>query len=182
MLVIYSRFLSLISFLCVKAITLHRHAFSKSRAELTRCEAEIKKLVEERDNLKLLYVQKEEEIRGLRSDFTKAQSEQIELIEQAQLKGELVEHLREVLKVKEAETLGWKQHMDRLASEKDMLRSQLTLIERQLQNVKGESLAHSRKIEELEAKSVAELAKAKFEVEAFVASYRADTEAANIWA
>ncbi|XP_019263719.1 PREDICTED: uncharacterized protein LOC109241433 [Nicotiana attenuata] len=161
-------------------VVLHRQAFSKSRAELARCEAELKKLVEERDNLKRLYVQKEEEVRDLRVELAKAHQEQIELIEHAKQIGEVVEQLREELKVKEAETLGWKQHMDRLASEKYTLRAQLTSIERQLQNEKGESLARSQKIEELEAKSAVEIAKVKSEAEAFVASYRADAEAANI--
>ncbi|XP_019229685.1 PREDICTED: uncharacterized protein LOC109210689 [Nicotiana attenuata] len=81
--------------------------------------------------------------------------------------------------MKEAKTLGWRQSMERLASEKDTLREQLASIERQLQSVKEESLARSRKIEELEAKSAAELAKAKTDAEAFVSAYRADTEAAN---
>nr|XP_009776927.1 PREDICTED: uncharacterized protein LOC104226595 [Nicotiana sylvestris] len=44
----------------------------------------------------------------------------------------------------------------------------------------GKSLVRSRKIEELEAKSAAELANAKSEAKAFVASYRADAEDANI--
>ncbi|XP_019266595.1 PREDICTED: titin-like [Nicotiana attenuata] len=153
-----------------QAVALHRQAFSKSQAELARCESELKKLVEERDIFKRLYVQKEEEVRDLRVELTKARQQQTEVIEK----------LREELKGKKAETLGWKQHMDRLASEKDTLWDQLTSIERQLQNAKREILAQNRKIEELEAKSVAELAKAKSEAEAFVASYRADAEATNI--
>ncbi|XP_070007595.1 uncharacterized protein [Nicotiana sylvestris] len=98
---------------------------------------------------------------------------------QFQQKGELVEQLQEELKTKEVETLGWKQHMNCLASEKDALQEQLTSIECQLQNAKEESLVRSRKIEELEAKSAVELAKAKSEAEAFVSSYRTNTEAAN---
>ncbi|XP_070014994.1 kinetochore protein SLK19-like [Nicotiana sylvestris] len=118
-------------------------------------------MVEERDVLKRLYVQKEGE---------------------AQQKGELVEQLRKEVMINEVETLGWKKHIDRLASKKDTLWEQLTSIEQQLQNTKEESLARSRKIEELEAKSVAELVKAKFEAEAIVSSYRADTKASNIQA
>ncbi|XP_019241609.1 PREDICTED: centrosomal protein of 63 kDa-like [Nicotiana attenuata] len=156
-------------------MTLHREAFSKSRAKLTRCEAELKKLVEERDGLKLLYIQKEKEIMELRAKLTRAHREQTELIEQ---KGELVEQLREEATIKEAETLGRKQHMDRLASEKDTLRAQLTSIDCQLQSVKEESLALAQKIEELEAKLAVEHAKAKSE--ALVASYRVDAEGANI--
>nr|XP_016476423.1 PREDICTED: uncharacterized protein LOC107798008 [Nicotiana tabacum] len=53
---------------------------------------------------------------------------------------------------------------------------------RRAQDERDEILVWSRKIEELEAKSAAELAKAKSEAEAFVSSYRDDTEAANTWA
>ncbi|XP_070047462.1 vicilin-like seed storage protein At2g18540 [Nicotiana tomentosiformis] len=101
------------------ATTLHRESSSKYRAELARCEADIKKLMEERDALKLLYVQKEEEIMSIRAELTRAHQDQTELIEQVQQKAELVEQLREEAKMKEAETLGWKQNVDRLASEKD---------------------------------------------------------------
>ncbi|XP_019224774.1 PREDICTED: uncharacterized protein LOC109206408 [Nicotiana attenuata] len=128
-------------------------------------DSELKKLVEERDGLKHLYILKEEEIRDLRVELVKAHREQAELVEKAQQKGELVEQLCEELKMKNAETLGRKQCMDRLAS---------------LQSVKEESLARSCKIEELEAKFVDQLAKAKSDAEAFVSSYRADAEAANI--
>lgn len=67
--------------LCVQAMVLHREASSKSQAELSRCEAELKKLVEERDGLKLLYSQKEEEIMTLRAELTRAHRDQTELIE-----------------------------------------------------------------------------------------------------
>jgi len=70
--------------------------------------------------------------------------------------------------------------MEHLASEKDALRAQLTSAERQLQSVKEESLAQARRIEEVEAKLASELAKTKAEAEVFVASYRADAEAANL--
>lgn len=53
-------------------------------------------------------------------------------VSQFQQKGELVLQLQEEAKMKEAETLGWRQHMERLASEKDLLRAQLTSAERQL--------------------------------------------------
>ncbi|XP_019253918.1 PREDICTED: uncharacterized protein LOC109232614 [Nicotiana attenuata] len=64
---------------------------------------------------------------------------------------DLVAQLREELKMKEAETLG----------------------------VKEESLARDCKIGELKAKSAAELAKARSDIEAIISSYRADAEAAN---
>ncbi|XP_070002708.1 uncharacterized protein [Nicotiana sylvestris] len=145
---------------------------SKSRAELARCEAELKKILEERDGLKTLYVKKEEENRALRADLAKACQERTELTEK-------VEQLREELKMKEVETLGWRQGMDSLASEKETIWEQLASLKCQLQSVKEESLAQGRKIEELKAKSAAELAKAKSDAEAIISSYRADTEVAN---
>nr|XP_016454803.1 PREDICTED: uncharacterized protein LOC107778984 [Nicotiana tabacum] len=81
--------------------------------------------------------------------------------------------------MKEAETLRWRQGMDNLASEKETLREKLASFERQFQSVKEESLARDRKIEELKAKSAAELAKARSDVEVIMSSYRADAEAAN---
>ncbi|XP_070010618.1 uncharacterized protein [Nicotiana sylvestris] len=144
-------------------MTIHREAFSKSRAELARCETEVKNLSKERDDLKILYVKKDEEISDLRAKLAKARQVKTKLIEKQ--KGKLVEQLRKEIKMKEAETLGWKQGLDHLALEKDTLREQLTLIEHQLQSVKEESLARSCKIEELEAKSVAVLAKAKSDEE-----------------
>nr|XP_016442849.1 PREDICTED: protein TolA-like [Nicotiana tabacum] len=119
-----------------QATTLHREVSSKYRAELARCEADLKQITEERDAIKLLYVQQ---------------------------MAELVEQLCEEAKMKEAETLGWKQNMDRLASEKDA----------------EENLARAQKVEELETRLAAELARATSEAEALVASYRADAEAAN---
>ncbi|XP_070045024.1 vicilin-like seed storage protein At2g18540 [Nicotiana tomentosiformis] len=98
---------------------------------------------------------------------------------QVQQKAELVEQLREEAKMKEAETLGWKQNMDRLASEKEAVRAQLSLVELQLQSVKKENLARAQKIEELEIWLATELARATSEVEELVTSYRADVEAAN---
>ncbi|XP_070013307.1 uncharacterized protein [Nicotiana sylvestris] len=71
-------------------------------------------------------------------------------------------------------------------SKKDTARAQLSSVEHQLQSVKEESLARSKKIEELEARLAAELAKAtskaekvKAEVEAVVAIYRADAKDTN---
>ncbi|XP_070019746.1 uncharacterized protein [Nicotiana sylvestris] len=145
------------------AVSLHRQAFSKSRTELARCEAKLKKLAEERDNLKILYVKKEGEISDLRVELTKVGQEQTKLIEKQ--KGELVEQLQEEIKMKEAKILGWRQGMDCLTSEKDTLREQLASIERQLQSVKEESLARRCKIKELKAKSAAKLAKAKSKAE-----------------
>ncbi|XP_070050152.1 uncharacterized protein [Nicotiana tomentosiformis] len=159
-----------------QATTLHREASFKYRAELARCEVDLKKLTEERNALKLLYVHKEEEIMSIRVELTRAHQDQTELIER---KAELAEQLHEEAKMKEAETLGWKQNMDRLASEKDVVQAQLSLVECQLQSIKVENLARAQKVKDLETRLAAELARATSEVEALVASYRADAEAAN---
>nr|XP_016475075.1 PREDICTED: fibrinogen- and Ig-binding protein-like [Nicotiana tabacum] len=166
-----------------QALMLHREAFSKSRAELDRCEADLKKLTEERNYLKLLIEQKEEEVKGLRAKLATTHKTQIDLIEQ---KAKKIEQLREEAKMKEAETLGWRQNMDRLASEKDAARAQLSSAERQLQSMKEEILDLAKKIEELEVRLAAELAKAtseaekvKADIEAVVAIYRADAEAVH---
>ncbi|XP_070050018.1 uncharacterized protein [Nicotiana tomentosiformis] len=187
------------------ATTLHREASSKYRTELARCEADLKKLTKERNALKLLYVHKEEEIMSIRAELTRAHQDQTELIEQimsifgsllcinlilvtntlilqVQQKAELVEQLREEAKMREVETLGWKQSMDRLASEKDAVRAQLSSVERQLQSVKVENLDRAQKVKELETRLAAELARATSEAEVLVASYRADAKAANTWA
>ncbi|XP_019245158.1 PREDICTED: microtubule-associated protein futsch-like [Nicotiana attenuata] len=163
-----------------------REAFSKSRAELKRCEDDLKRLTEERDALKLLYVQKEEEVRDLRAELAITHKGQTNLIEQVQQKAEKIEQLREEAEMKEAETLGWKQSMDRLASEKDTARAQLSSTERQIQSMKEESLARAKKIEELKTRLAADLAKAaseakrvKADAEAIVAVYHAVAKGAN---
>ncbi|XP_070049198.1 MAR-binding filament-like protein 1 [Nicotiana tomentosiformis] len=161
------------------AIALHREASSKYRAELARCEVDLKKVTEERNALKLLCVRKEEEIMSIRAELTRAHQDQTELIEQVQQKAELVEQLHEEAKMKEAETLGWKQSMDHLGSEKDTVRAQLSSVERQLQSVKVENLERAQKVKELETRLVVELARATSEAEALVASYQTNVEAAN---
>ncbi|XP_070056786.1 protein MLP1 homolog [Nicotiana tomentosiformis] len=101
------------------------------------------------------------------------------LILQVQQKAKLVEQIQEEAKMKEAETLEWKQSMGRFASEKDVVRAQLSSVERQLQRVKVENLARAQKVEELETRLSAELARSTSEAEVLVAFYRADAEAAN---
>ncbi|XP_019255006.1 PREDICTED: uncharacterized protein LOC109233576 [Nicotiana attenuata] len=166
-----------------QALTLHWEAFSKSRVELNRCEADLKRITEERDALKILSGQVEEEIKYLRAILATAHKEQTNLIKQ---KAEKIEQLREEANMMKAETLGWKQYMDRLASEKDTARAQLSWAERQLQSMKEEILARAKKIKELEARLDADLAKATSEVErvkaepeAIFVVYRADAKAAQ---
>ncbi|XP_019265384.1 PREDICTED: uncharacterized protein LOC109242944 isoform X2 [Nicotiana attenuata] len=63
-------------------VTLHREAFTKYQAELSRCEDNLKRLTEERDALKRVYVQKEEELKDLRAELAQARKEEAELDKQ----------------------------------------------------------------------------------------------------
>ncbi|XP_070015663.1 uncharacterized protein [Nicotiana sylvestris] len=76
-----------------KAVTLHREAFSKSQAKLNRCEADLKRLTEERDALKLLYVKNEGEEDSL------ARAKKIEKLE-TRLAAELAKAASEAERVK----------------------------------------------------------------------------------
>ncbi|XP_070047189.1 nuclear matrix constituent protein 1b-like [Nicotiana tomentosiformis] len=194
-----------------RASVLHREECSRSRAELSRYEADLRRLTEERNALRLRCEQREEEIKDLRAELTKAHQDQTYLIEQVmkilkthgldsgseanisisqlQQKLEMIEQLREEVDIIKAETLGWKESMDRLAADKEVVRAQLSLAESQLQGMKERSSVQARKIEELEARLTFELAKAKSEAEkakaeadAFVAVYRADAETAQVQA
>ncbi|XP_070040068.1 uncharacterized protein [Nicotiana tomentosiformis] len=146
-----------------RALALHQEAFSKSRVELSRCETDFRGLSEERNALKLLSRQKEEEIKDVRAEFVKAHQDQTDLIEKV-----------------------W---TALLQKKKETARAQLSSIESQLQGTKEKSSAQARKIVELEAWLASKLAKAKSEAEnakteadAIVAVYRADAEAAQVQA
>ncbi|XP_070039958.1 uncharacterized protein [Nicotiana tomentosiformis] len=111
------------------------------------------------------------------------------LISQLQHKLEVIDKLREEVDMIRAETLGWKDGMDRLATEKETARAQLSSAKNQLRGMKEKSLVQARKIEELEARLASELAKARSDAEkakanadAFVVVYRADAEAAQVQA
>ncbi|XP_070054814.1 uncharacterized protein [Nicotiana tomentosiformis] len=193
------------------ASTLHQKACSRSRAELSRYEADLRRFTGERNALILLCEQREEETKDLRAELTKAHQDQIDLTEQVmkilkthgfdsgseanisisqlQQKLEMIGQLREEVDIIKAETLGWKEGMDCLAAEKEAARAQLSSAEIQLQGINERSSVQARKIEELEARLASELAKAKSEAEkakaeadAFVAVYWADAEAAQVQA
>ncbi|XP_070050315.1 uncharacterized protein [Nicotiana tomentosiformis] len=194
-----------------RATTVHREACSQSRAELRRYEADLRWVIEERNALRLLFGQREEEIKDLRAELSKAHQDQTDLTEQVmiilkthrfdprtvanilisqlQQKLEVIGKLREEVDMIRAKALGWKEGMDRLAAEKETARAQLSSAEIQLQGMKEKSLVQARKIEELEARLTSELAKAKSDAEkakaiadTFVAVYRADTETAQVHA
>ncbi|XP_070023169.1 uncharacterized protein [Nicotiana sylvestris] len=138
------------------------------------------------DEAQRLLNQKKEEIRDLRAELATAHKKQTDLIKQVQQKAEKIEQLCEEAEMKEVETLGWKKNMDCLASEKDTAQAQLTSVECQLQIIREESLDRAKKIEELETRLVAELAKAAFvakkakaDMEAVMAVYQADAKATN---
>ncbi|XP_070036887.1 uncharacterized protein [Nicotiana tomentosiformis] len=98
-------------------------------------------------------------------------------ISQLQQKIERIEQFREEVDTIKAESLGWKEGIDRLAAEKETARAQLSSVESQLQGMKVKSSAQARKIEELEARLASEFSKA--EADAIVAIYQADAEAAQ---
>ncbi|XP_070055010.1 uncharacterized protein [Nicotiana tomentosiformis] len=189
-------------------VAVHREAFSRSRAELYRFEADLRRATEERNALRLLSGQREEEIKGLRAELAKAHQDQTDLAEQVmiilrthgldsgseanisisqlQQKLEMIGQLREEVDIIRAKTMGWKDGMDRLAAEKETVRAQLSSTVSQLQGMKEKSSVQARRIEELEARLASELAKAKSDAEkaksyadALVAVYRGDAEAAQ---
>ncbi|XP_070040247.1 uncharacterized protein [Nicotiana tomentosiformis] len=191
-----------------RASALHRKACSRSRAKLSRYKADLRRFMEERNALRLRCEQREEESKDLRAELTKAHQDQTSLIKkvikilkyhgldsgseanisisQLQQKLEMIGQLCEEVNIIKAETLGWKEGIDRLAAEKEVVRDQLSSAESQLQGMKERSSVKARKIEELEARLTSELAKAKSEAEkvkaeadAYVVVYRADTEAAQ---
>ncbi|XP_070039864.1 uncharacterized protein [Nicotiana tomentosiformis] len=124
-----------------------------------------------------------EEIKDLRAELAKAHQDQTDLTEQQKL--EMIGKLREEVDVIKAESLKWKEGMDRFAAEKEAARAQLSSAEGQLQGLKEKISVQARKIEELKARLASELAKAekaKADADAFVAVYRADAEAAQVQA
>ncbi|XP_019229015.1 PREDICTED: EF-hand calcium-binding domain-containing protein 4B-like [Nicotiana attenuata] len=179
-------------------------AFTKFQSDLSQCEAELQKTSEEKNALKLLCGQRDEELRDLRADLAKACKEEAELDEQVtillkeygldptveantsvsqlQQKLERIELLREEVNQIKADSEWWKEKMDHLAAEKEAASAKLSSAEVQLWSIKEKSSAQAKRIEELEA----ELAKAKAEVEKMkiksnksIAVYLADGEAAQ---
>nr|XP_016513513.1 PREDICTED: uncharacterized protein LOC107830462 [Nicotiana tabacum] len=142
--------------------------------------ANLKRLTEEGNALKLLSGQKEEEVKELRAELATSHKEQTDLIDQVQQKAEKIEQLREEANMMKAETLGWKQNMDRLASKKDTARSQQSLAKRQLQSMKEESSARAKKIGEFEARLATELAKTTSEIHAGGFDLAVDIENAKV--
>ncbi|XP_070055255.1 uncharacterized protein [Nicotiana tomentosiformis] len=163
--------------------------------------------MEERNALRLLCGQNEEETKDPRAELDKAHQDQTDLIEQViqilkahgidsgtvanisilqlQQKVEMIEQLREEVNMMKTETLGWKEGMDRFAAEKETALSQLSSAKSKLRGMKEKISSQEKKIEELKARLASELAKAKFEAEKAKAEadaivvYRADAEASQ---
>nr|XP_009769894.1 PREDICTED: uncharacterized protein LOC104220682 [Nicotiana sylvestris] len=152
----------------------------KFRAELSQCEAELRKVSGEEKALRLLYDQKEEELKDLRAELAKARQNETELDEQVtmnlteygllglaseantlmsqlQQKLEMIGQLQGEVDQIRADCHEWKKNMDQLAADKEAVTAQLTSAETQLQGLKVKGMAQAKKIEELEA----ELARAR---------------------
>ncbi|XP_070035998.1 uncharacterized protein [Nicotiana tomentosiformis] len=189
----------------------HREACSWSQNELRRYEADLQRVTDERNSLRLLLGQREEEVKDLRAELAKAYRDQTDLSEQVmillkaygldtgtmanfsvsqlQQKIEMIGKLRGEVDVIKAKCLQWKEGMDRFAAEKETARVQLSSAETQLQRMKEKCMVQARRIEELEARLASVLAKAetdaekaKTDADALVAVYRADAEAAQVQA
>ncbi|XP_075094066.1 uncharacterized protein LOC107803010 isoform X1 [Nicotiana tabacum] len=110
-------------------------------------------------------------------------------VSQLQQKIEMIGKLCEEVDAIRAESLKWKEGMDRFAAEKETARAQLSSAENQLQKMKEKNSVQARGIEELEARLAFVLAnaesdaeKAKADADALVAVYRANAEAAQVQA
>nr|XP_033513885.1 uncharacterized protein LOC117278525 [Nicotiana tomentosiformis] len=121
--------------------------------------------MEERNSLKLLLGQRGEEIKDLRAELAKAYQDQTDLSEQLQQKIEMIKKLREEVDMIKAESLKWKEGMDRFATEKEANRAQLSSAKNQLQSMKEKGSVQGRRIKEVEARLASELAKAESDAE-----------------
>ncbi|XP_070015821.1 uncharacterized protein [Nicotiana sylvestris] len=160
----------------------HLQAIVKFRVELSQCEAELKKVSGEEKALRLLYSQKEEELKDLRTALAKAQKSESELdeqvivilteynllgntseantlISQLQQKLDMIRQLWGEVDQVRADCLQRKKNMDQLVADKEAVVAQLASAETQLRGIEAKGRAQASKIEDLEA----ELAKARAE-------------------
>ncbi|XP_070011135.1 homologous-pairing protein 2 homolog [Nicotiana sylvestris] len=101
-----------------EAFKLFNQAFSKSQAELARCEDEFRKLVSKLDELKALHLKQKNDL------------------------------MREDLRVRDTEILGLKLRVNEVSSDKETLREKLTSVECQLQGARKDvaaAIARARK-------------------------------------
>nr|XP_016472395.1 PREDICTED: myosin-2 heavy chain-like [Nicotiana tabacum] len=88
--------------------------------------AEVRELIEKRDAFKLLSEQLEEEAKNLRAELEVSRKDHADLVEQVQQKLDQIDQLRAEMDIVKAESDEWRGKMDRLASEKEAARAQLT--------------------------------------------------------
>ncbi|XP_070045522.1 rRNA-processing protein EFG1-like [Nicotiana tomentosiformis] len=101
----------------------------------------------------------------------------------------MIRKLHEEVDVIKAESLKWKEGMDRFVVEKEVARAQLSSAKNQLHIMKEKSSVQARRTEELEARLAYELAKAEsnaekanYDADALVTVYRVDAEDAQVQA
>ncbi|XP_019229443.1 PREDICTED: myosin-10-like isoform X2 [Nicotiana attenuata] len=161
-----------------EAHRLFSRAFTNFRADLSQCEAELQKTSDERNAFKLLYSQKEEELRDLQTDLAKARKDEAELEKQQKL--DRIELLRREVNQVKADYNRQKENMDRLAAEKEAALSKQASAEAQLRGAKENSSALAKRIDKLEVKLVeamAEVDKTKVTADKTIAVYLRDAEA-----
>nr|XP_016479443.1 PREDICTED: centrosomal protein of 112 kDa-like [Nicotiana tabacum] len=100
-------------------------AIGRFRVDLSQCEAELRKVLGERDDLLLLCSKKEEAIKDLQADLAKVREERVELDQQLQQKIEKIGLLREEVDQIRTECNQWKETIDRLAAEKETILTKL---------------------------------------------------------
>ncbi|XP_070039238.1 uncharacterized protein [Nicotiana tomentosiformis] len=180
-------------------------AIGRFRVDLSQCEAELRKVLGERDDLRFLYSKKEEAIKDLQADLAKVREERVELdqqlslvllkygfdstvevnpsLSQLQQKMEKIRLLREEVDQIRAECNQWKETIDRLAAEKETILTKLLSADVQLRNVKQKVSVQAKKIDELEirlAEAKAEVESSKVLADKSIIVYRADAEAAKV--
>ncbi|XP_009795779.2 uncharacterized protein [Nicotiana sylvestris] len=188
-----------------EAQRLFSQAFTRFRADLSQCEAELQKTSDEGKSLKLLCSQKDEELKDLRADLAKARKSEAELdkqvtiilkeyglldptvdantsVSQLQQKLEIIRLLRGEVDQVKADYNWWKENMDYLAMEKEAALAKLASAETQLRSAKEKNSAQTKRIDELEVKLAepeAEIEKTKITTDKTIVVYFRDAEAAQ---
>ncbi|XP_070039142.1 uncharacterized protein [Nicotiana tomentosiformis] len=157
-----------------KASVLHHEAFLQFRGDLSRYEAEVQRLTEDRDAFKLLSEQREGEVKRLWAEFEASRKEHAELAEQVkrifefndiysgvmanssipqvEQKLDVIRKIRVEVDVVKSEAKEWKKNMDRITSEKETVRTQLASAEAQLRSLKEKTLVQAKKIKEFQSR------------------------------
>nr|XP_016464851.1 PREDICTED: centrosomal protein of 164 kDa-like [Nicotiana tabacum] len=179
-----------------KAQQVLNRTFLRYRDELQQIKAKVRELTEKRDAFKLLSEQFEGEVKNLRVKLEVARKEHADLVEQVQQKLDRIDQLRAKMDIVQAETNEWKGRINRLASEKEATRAQLTLAEIQLRAAKQRADVQTKKVEELQSRlgsavldresltkelkmAKSEVIVVKVEADEMVAQYNADAKAAQ---